>query len=124
MIEDAKTTSTVSDKFIGKWKKTKNFETDSDGKKYENALLFHGKADSIMLGATGADKYEYTVSSCKSLGNNDYILETTAPITHDSQTIYLHYYSKDKVGEKFNSSDDYTIFDSKQPILGYDSFEW
>ncbi|KAF0506490.1 hypothetical protein JMK98_05245 [Pediococcus pentosaceus] len=122
--DSSSTIQSVPAKFIGKWKKTDSFKTESDGKKYEYAKLFHATSNSILLGETYTDCYKYTVSSCKSLGPNDYAVETKVPITNESQTIYLHYYSKDKIGEKFNSSDDFTIFDSRAPVLNYDASEW
>jgi flagellum-specific peptidoglycan hydrolase FlgJ len=121
---DADTTASVPTKFIGKWKKTNRFITAENGKKGEDAYLFHGKADSIMVGETYTDAVGYNVTSCKSLGNNDYVLETEDGLSHEAKTIYLHYYSKDKVGFKTDPDDDYSIFDSREPVMNYDASQW
>lgn len=116
-------TDQVLAKFIGKWKKSDKFVTNSDGKRYEYAQLFHGKAHSITLGATYADLTKYSVLSCKSLGNNDYALKVEVPLSHEIDTFYLHYYSKSHIGVKNGSSGSFIEYNSKAPVLNYNAAE-
>ncbi|MEI2593215.1 hypothetical protein AAHH59_06180 [Pediococcus acidilactici] len=117
-------TNQVPTKFIGKWKKSDKIVTNSDGKRYEYAQLFHGRPHSITLGTTYADLTKYTVLSCKPLGNNDYVLKVEVPLSHETDTFYLHYYSKDHIGVKTSSSNGFMEYNSKAPVLNYNATEW